>query len=236
SIQYNSKVISISRKQNDKMKSLDREKKPFEIYVEKNNDIEIVEARAIIDATGTWGNPNPATSNGVWLNSEKQCLNHIEYGIAEIENNINRYANKTVAVTGGGDSAINTLLELSRLQKEFPETKLIWILRKKETEKAYGLEQRIGLEEHGELGTQIHSLGILREVQVYTPFYTMQVKTMNKQMELIGRYGDEVTTIKGIDELIVNAGNRPDFSIEQELRLSIDPVTESVLDLAPLID
>src|SRR5699024_12642204 len=78
SIQYNSKVISISRKQNDKMKSLDREKKPFEIYVEKNNDIEIVEARAIIDATGTWGNPNPATSNGVWLNSEKQCLNHIE--------------------------------------------------------------------------------------------------------------------------------------------------------------
>src|SRR5699024_12859319 len=54
SIQYNSKVISISRKQNDKMKSLDREKKPFEIYVEKNNDIEIVEARAVIDATGTW--------------------------------------------------------------------------------------------------------------------------------------------------------------------------------------
>src|SRR5699024_11267354 len=68
------------------------------------------------------------------------------------------------------------------------------------------------------------------------PFYTMQVKSMNKQMELIGRYGDVVTTIKGIDELIVNAGNRPDFSIEQELRLSIDPVTESVLDLAPLID
>ncbi|MFH4921510.1 NAD(P)-binding domain-containing protein, partial [Staphylococcus cohnii] len=236
SIQYNSKVISISRKQNDKMKSLDREKKPFEIYVEKNNDIEIVEARAIIDATGTWGNPNPATSNGVWLNSEKQCLNHIEYGIPEIENNINRYANKTVAVIGGGHSAINTLLELSSLQKEFPKTKLIWILRKKNVENAYGGEEKDALEARGELGTQIHSLVNLGKVQVYTPFYTMQVKSMNKQMELIGRYGDEVTTIKGIDELIVNAGNRPDFSIEQELRLSIDPVTESVLDLAPLID
>src|SRR5699024_8569296 len=43
-------------------------------------------------------------------------------------------------------------------------------------------------------------------------------------------------TIKGIDELIVNAGNRPDFSIEQELRLSIGPATESVSDFAPLID
>src|SRR5699024_9156326 len=154
----------------------------------------------------------------------------------EIENNINRYANKTVGVIGGGHSAINTLLELSSLQKEFPKTKLIWILRKKNVENAYGGEEKDALEARGELGTQIQSLVNLVKVQVYTTFYTMQVKSMNKQMEVIGRYGDEVTTIKGIDELIVNAGNRPDFSIEQELRLSIDPVTESVLDLAPLID
>src|SRR5699024_12162865 len=74
------------------------------------------------------------------------------------------------------------------------------------------------------------------KVQVYTPFYTMQVKSMNGQMELAGRYEGEMTIIKEIDELIVNAGNRPDFSIEQELRLSIDPATESIAALAPLID
>ena len=64
----------------------------------------------------------------------------------------------------------------------------------------------------------------------------MQVKSMNGQMELAGRYEGEMTIIKEIDELIVNAGNRPDFSIEQELRLSIDPATESIAALAPLID
>src|SRR5699024_2570900 len=138
----------------------------------------------------------------------------IEYGIPEIENNINRYANKTVAVIGGGHSAINTLLELSSLQKELPKTKLICILRKKNVENAYGGEEKDALEARGELGTQIHSLVKMGKVQVYTPFYTMQVKSMNKQMELIGRYGDEVTTIKGIDELIVNAGNRPEIGRE----------------------
>ncbi|WP_342512441.1 NAD(P)-binding domain-containing protein [Sporosarcina sp. FSL K6-1522] len=235
-IRYNSKVISISRKQNDKMKSLHREKQPFEIYIERNHAIEIVEARAIIDATGTWGKPNPATSNGVWLNSEKQCANHIEYGIPDITKRVKRYADKTVAVIGSGHSAINTLLELADLQKEFPETKLIWILRKQNVEDAYGGEEKDALEARGALGSKIHALVDSGKVQVYTPFYTVQVKPMNGQMALVGSYEGEMTTVEGVDELIVNTGNRPDFSIEQELRLSIDPATESIAALAPLID
>ena len=124
SIRYNSKVVSISRKENDKMKSLNREKQPFEIYLERNHGVEIVEARAIIDATGTWGNPNPATSNGVWLNSEKECQNQIEYGIPNVAQNTTRYANKTIAVIGGGHSAINTLLELADLQNRISTNKI----------------------------------------------------------------------------------------------------------------
>ncbi|MGE7689825.1 hypothetical protein ACQKMI_11505 [Lysinibacillus sp. NPDC097214] len=42
--------------------------------------------------------------------------------------------------------------------------------------------------------------------------------------------------LSGFEELIVNAGNRPDLSINSELRLSIDSATESVHALAPLID
>src|SRR5699024_7134313 len=59
---------------------------------------------------------------------------------------------------------------------------------------------------------------------------------MNGQMELAGRYEGEMTIIKEIDELIVNAGHRPDVSIEQELRLSIDAAAESIAALALLID
>jgi len=236
SIHYNSKVVSISRKENDKMKTLNREKQPFEIYIESINGMDIVEARAIIDATGTWGNPNPATSNGVWLSSEKECKNHIEYGIPDVAKSTTRYANKTIAVIGGGHSAINTLLELADLQIEYPKTKLIWILRKKDVADAFGGEDKDALEARGALGTRMHKLVDSNKVKVYTPFYTMQVKSMNEQIELIGRFNEEVVSIKKVDELIVNAGNRPDFSIERELRLSIDSATESVEALAPLID
>src|SRR5699024_6608526 len=55
-------------------------------------------------------------------------------------------------------------------------------------------------------------------------------------LELAGRCEGVLKIIKDKDELIVNAGNRPDFSIVQELRLSIDPAKESIAALAPLID
>src|SRR5699024_8041008 len=154
----------------DKMKSLHREKQPFEIYVERNHEIEIVEARAIIDATGTWGNPNPSTSNGVWLNSETQCENHIEYGIPDITKSEYSDSDETVAVVGVWHCTINTFLELADLQKEFPEIILIWILRNKNVEHAYGGEEKDALEARGALGSIIHSLVDSGKVHVSTPF------------------------------------------------------------------
>lgn len=76
------------------------------------------------------GNPNPANSTGVWLQTEKVLADHIEYGIPDIQTNTKRYANKKIAVIGGGHSAINTLLSLAELQQENPSTKLVWIMRK----------------------------------------------------------------------------------------------------------
>ncbi|WP_336634612.1 hypothetical protein [Lysinibacillus fusiformis] len=70
-IQLNSRVVEISRQFNDKMKTKNRVEQSFIIYIEQENDIRMIEARAVIDATGTWGNPNPANSTRVWLQNEK---------------------------------------------------------------------------------------------------------------------------------------------------------------------
>src|SRR5690606_5980930 len=45
-----------------------------------------------------------------------------------------------------------------------------------------------------------------------------------------------VTDLDPVDEIVVAAGLRPDLSIEQELRLAIDPKLESVAALADVID
>ena len=76
-IQLNSKVVGISRQLNDKMKTKNRVEQSFIIYIEQENDIRMIEARAVIDVTGTWGNPNPANSTGIWLQNEKASANQI---------------------------------------------------------------------------------------------------------------------------------------------------------------
>ncbi|MGY4795873.1 NAD(P)-binding domain-containing protein [Lysinibacillus fusiformis] len=235
SIRLNSKVVGISRQLNDKMKSKNRFNQSFNIYVEKEDDIDIIEAKAVIDATGTWGNPNPANSTGVWLKNEKALADYIEYGIPDINTNPKRYANKKVAVIGGGHSAINTLLTLAELQKDNPATKLVWIMRKRSVEEAYGGEEKDALAARGALGIRIHELVDTGKVEVITPFYISQVKK-EENIHIVGAINGEQKVLTGFEELIVNAGNRPDLSINSELRLSIDSATESVQALAPLID
>ncbi|MCT6818543.1 MAG: flavoprotein, partial [Lysinibacillus fusiformis] len=68
-----------------------------------------------------------------------------------------------------------------------------------------------------------------------TPFYISQVKK-EENIHIFGTINGEQKVLTGFEELIVNAGNRPDLSINSELRLSIDSATESVQALAPLID
>lgn len=235
SIQLNAKVVGISKQFNDKMKSKNRVDQAFHLYVEQGNDLHIIEARAVIDATGTWGNPNPANTAGVWLKTEKALANQIEYGIPDLNMNVEKYANKKIAVIGGGHSAINTLLSLAELQEENPLTQLVWIMRKKSVEEAYGGEEKDALEARGTLGIRIHELVDTGKVEVITPFYVSQVKR-DENIHIIGTVNDEQNVLTGFDELIVNAGSRPDFTMNSELRLSIDTVTESVQALASLID
>ncbi|MGE7689798.1 NAD(P)-binding domain-containing protein [Lysinibacillus sp. NPDC097214] len=234
-IHLNSKVVGVSRQLNDKMTSKNRVNQPFKIYIETEDDINIIEAKAVIDATGTWGNPNPANSTGVWLQNEKALASRIEYGIPDIHTNTKRYANKRIAVIGGGHSAINTLLSLASLQKENPSTKLVWIMRKKSVEEVYGGEEKDALKARGALGMRIHELVDAGKIEVVTPFYISMLKK-DEKINIVGTSNGEQTVLTDFDELIVNAGNRPDFSINSELRLSIDNITESVQALAPLID
>lgn len=237
SIHLNTKVISITKKGLDKMKSTNRENVPFVLYVNNQGVSEQIEAKAVIDATGTWGQPNSMNSAGVWTEEEKALENQIHYGIPNMNSKEReRFIGKQVAVIGGGHSAINTILELSKLNEERSDLKITWILRKKDVEEAYGGKEKDALQARGELGTRIHQLVNSGKVQVYTPFRIYNVEKKEGSLKLNGELEGESYSIEGLDELIVNTGSRPDFSYLSEVRLAIDAATESVGALAPLID
>lgn len=237
-IQTKSKVMAIGRKNMDKMKSWGREEWPFVIQVHhKNEGVRFYEASAVIDASGTWNNPNPVGAGGVFAVGELENSDNIIYGIPDVMGSLkDRYKNKNIAVVGGGHSAINTIIELDKLKDEYPHTTIHWILRKKNITNVYGGQEKDALAARGALGIKIEQLVNDDRVNVYTPFQVQEIRKNNNQLVLVGHQHDKQMALPGIDEIISNTGSRPDFSFLREIRLSVDSALESSVAIAELID
>jgi thioredoxin reductase len=233
----NAKVLSLGRKNLDKMKTAGRGSLPFVIQFLQNGDVKQLEAQAVIDATGTWNSPNPIGSGGVYALGEVENRDHTFYGIPDILNqHEERYKNKSVLVIGSGHSSINAILELDKLKDKYPDTEINWVLRKKSISDVYGGQEKDALEARGALGIKIEQLVINDRVNVYTPFQIQQIQKTNGRLTVIGFQDEQKFALPAIDEIISNTGSRPDFSFIREIRLNIDPSLESVGAIAELID
>ena len=236
-VHTNSKVMAVGRKDLDKMKTSGREKHPFVLQVQQGNTNYTFEARAIIDASGTWHNENPIGAGGLFAVRELENADRIFYGIPDVSGKLeNRYRNKNVVVIGGGHSAINTIIELDKLKEKFPETQIHWILRKEKVASVYGGKEDDALPARGALGIKIEKLINDDRVAVYTPFQVQEIRNEKNTLTLIGTQRGAKKALTGIDEIVANSGTRPDFSFLREVRVDFDSTVESVPALADLID
>ncbi|HAS44090.1 MAG TPA: glutamate synthase [Microscillaceae bacterium] len=236
-IHLHTKVISIGRKGIDKMKTAGREDKPFVVKAEKDGDVRYFEAKAVIDSSGTWNQPNPIGSGGVFAEGEQTLARHIFYGIPDVKNGeLARYQNKNVLVVGGGHSAINALLDLADVQEEYPQTQISWVLRKKDVSAVYGGKEDDALEARGALGIRIEKLVNSGKLNVYTPFHILKLYKNQEGIQIEGELNGNATIIPNIDEIVSNTGSRPNLDIIREVRVDLDSSLESVFDLAELID
>ncbi|GEK35140.1 FAD-dependent oxidoreductase [Kurthia sibirica] len=225
-------VIAISRQQTDRMKTTNRQQMPFEIITKTENNIKTFMAAAVIDATGTWGNPNPALSNGLFLPAERALHEKIDYSIPDITAHKERYINKKIAVIGGGHSAINSLIQLVALKKRYPDTQITWVLRKDKVEQAFGGGRDDQLVSRGQLGLRIAKIIEEQLVTVITPFRIQSIEELQHKIHIKSYDAQRIE----VDQMIVNTGNRPNFTINHELRFEVDAITEAVPALSNLID
>jgi len=233
----NHRVVSIGRKNIDKMKSWGRDQLPFVVQVRHEDEIKQYDVKAVVDASGTWSSPNPIGSGGNYAVGEIENRSKIFYGIPDILNqHIDRYKNKNVLVVGSGHSSINAIIELDKLKDKYPTTEIHWVLRKKNVHDVYGGQEADALEARGALGIKIEQLVNEDRVNVYTPFQIQQLVNKNDKLTVIGFQDNEKFALPWIDEIISNTGSRPDFSFLREVRVSIDPSLESVAEIAELID
>ncbi|APD08147.1 hypothetical protein UJ101_02649 [Flavobacteriaceae bacterium UJ101] len=236
-IHLNTKVESIGRKGLDKVKTAGREIKPFVIKVNEKGIIKYYEAKGVIDSSGTWNQPNPIGSGGVLAEGEQELKDAIYYGIPNVKQDaLERYKNKNVLVVGGGHSAINVLLDLADVQKEYPKTQINWVLRKKDLATVYGGKEDDALEARGTLGIRIEKLVNSGKLNVYTPFHILKLFKNDQGIQIEGTLNGKIEHIQNIDEIISNTGSRPNLEMIREIRIDLDASLEAVFDLAELID
>jgi len=235
-IHYNSKVTAISRLRTDKMRDANRADQPFMLRI-KSPDGEITQyAKAVIDASGTWGTLAPLGADGLPAMGEIEHREKIYYGIPDVLRNArSRYENKRVAVVGGGHSAINAILELAELAEESEQTEIVWVLRTANVSDSFGGGEDDLLPARGQLGQRIKKLVDQKRIRVVAPFFVEKIDASENQLCLLGETSDGEQGLL-VDEIIAATGTRPDLSITSELRLSLDPSVESPVALAPLID
>ena len=233
-IRLGSRVVAVARLDRDKMKTEGRESTPFLVRVLKaDGSEEEVLARAVIDASGTWHQPNPMGASGVPAMGESAAAGRIVYGIPDVAGvDRERYAGRRTAVVGSGHSAFNALLELVALARQVPGTTVLWVVRRPSLDKVFGGGSKDALSARGELGIRLRQLVESGEIQVATGFRLRAVRSEGESLVLVG----EETSLPPVDEIVAATGFRPDLSLLSEVRLALDPVTESPVALAPLID
>jgi cation diffusion facilitator CzcD-associated flavoprotein CzcO len=235
-IHYRTRVTAVSRKGFDKVRTAGRDDRPFVLRLATEGGAQLVEAKAVIDASGTWCTPNPAGADGLAALGEYDAAHRIAYGIPDVLGTARaRYAGKTVMVVGSGHSALNALIELEMLRCDFPSTSLIWIIRKAHVEAAFGGEEADALPARGRLGVKVRGLVESGAVRVYSPFRIARIEQAGGSLEVTGDHDGEDRTL-AVDEIIVVTGFRPDLSMLRDLRLTIDPWLESSGTVGPLID
>ena len=234
-LRLGTKVTGVARVGTGKVKNGGRERNPFEIrFIDSHGAERRLLARAVIVATGCWGNPGTAGTTGLPAMGERAAAARIRYGMPDVLGAERaRYAGRRVLVVGSGHSAIGTLIDLAALADRAPETTVTWAARGADLTRAYGGGTADRLPERGALGERLRGLVDRGALRLLAPFAVDEVgQAPDGSLLIRNTEGREVTA----DEMVVATGLRPDLGILGEVRLDLDPALECPRPLAPLID
>lgn len=232
-IRLGARVTGISRLGLDRLKTAGREHAPFVLHVSTASGEERVLARAVIDASGTVGSPNPLGADGLVAMGERALADRVYYGIPDVLGaHRTRYAGRRTLVVGSGHSAFTVLLDLVSLAERAPETTILWAIRRRELGTLFGGGEADALPERGRLGQRLRALVDRGTLTIVRGFRLDQVTRSGEGIVAVG--GRQA--LPAVDEIVATTGFRPDLAMLRELRLAIDPIVESPAALAPVID
>jgi len=108
-----------------------RASRPFRLLVARPDGSEaIVHADVVIDATGTYGNPNRLGDGGIDAVNERAFEDRIERFLPALTEQARDWAGRTILLTGSGHSAQTAVRQLAAFARDAPGTRIVWAVRK----------------------------------------------------------------------------------------------------------
>jgi len=235
-VRFGSRVVGVTRRGWDRVVDAARAGEPLTVRVETGDGEERITARAVIDASGTWGLPNPLGGDGLPALGERAAADRIRYRVPDLTDAAERarYAGKRIAVAGSGHSALTALVAFAELAGEAPGTRVVWLLRRSEIGNTFGGGDADQLPARGALGRRAAQAVVAGHISTVTGFRTAAVERAATDRLVLESF--DGVRLDPVDEVVALTGFRPDLSFLSEIRLDLDPVLQAPRALAPLID
>ena len=216
-VRYGTRVSAVTRQGMDRTRSTGRSETPFLL---RANGTDVL-ARAVIDASGTYGSANglvPALDDTA------------PFVLPALPDVLGRdralFEGRHTLVVGAGHSAANTLLALAEVEG----TTITWAIRNPTPVRVFtGDDELAG---RASLGARVQQLVSSGRITLVDSF---EIDAVSAGPTVDGRRAGQPYTIQP-DVIVAATGFRPDLAMLREIRLSLDEVVEAPVRLAPLID
>ena len=135
-LRVGTRVVAIGREgllKHEAIGAPERAQRKFRLLVEgPGGDEELVRADVVIDASGSYGNPNRLGDGGISAVGEASFEDRIQRFLTPFTATPARWAGRTVLLTGSGHSAQTAARDLAAFARDAPGTQVVWALRRDE--------------------------------------------------------------------------------------------------------
>ena len=232
-VRYSTRVTGVGRQGRDRLVDAGRDEQPFTVHVvDRAGNESRLAARAVIDASGTWGAPNPAGADGLPALGEFAASDRISYRIPDFAHP-EPYAGKHTVVVGNGHSAATAVDELARIARRDPGTRITWVLRRGTVGATFGGGDADELPARGALGARARRSVEAKLVELVTGF---RVERISRDAAGVVLVAEDGRALPAADRVVVLTGFRPDLSFLSEMRLELDPTLQAPVRIAAEID
>jgi len=234
-LRLGARVRAVSREgllKSDEIGTGRRAARPFRLLVERDGVEEVEHADVVIDATGTYGNPNALGDGGIPAPGERAAEGGgwIDRHLPDFAAEPGRWAGRTVLLTGAGHSAQTAASALAEFARHAPGTRVVWAVRSADPD--WGAVESDPLPARARLNRAARELagGAAEAVRVRRGVVTEALATSGDRLRVTLRNGSSAEV--EVDRVLALTGGVGDAGLYRQLQVHECYATAGPMKLA----